>query len=337
MTNGGRWIFFIAIITIGVISLTLSFQTAQGVIGEILITEGAEKSFCDQVSANLTGVINALETKDLSNVRAFFTDEGYSLASDVLQRVPMENARRTHRTHLLRLPRGGWEVRDIKVSVEMGETANNKEPVAANPNQFLVFELSPDGLIRDMRFAMESAHCKRILEEGEKLNDFARRQQILQTVEIFRTAYCRKDTAYLKQIYSDDALILVGRVLKPRKDVPDMFKTSRLSPKKIEFLRLSKKQYIERLDSLFERNAFVKVIFDSVDISCNDKDPYLYSVTLKQNWYSSTYSDTGWVFLLWDFKDEENPTIYVRSWQPEPFEDGSILNQFEFVVVRGNE
>ena len=26
--------------------------------------------------------------------------------------------------------------------------------------------------------------------------------------------------------------------------------------------------------------------------------------------------DDGYVFLLWDFNDEEHPKIYVRSWSP---------------------
>ena len=88
-------------------------------------------------------------------------------------------------------------------------------------------------------------------------------------------------------------------------------------------------------DSIFfTYNAFVKVVFDSVEIMRHEKDQDLYGVTLKQNWYSSTYSDTGWVFLLWDFKDEKNPMIYVRSWQPERFKDGSIIDVHEFIIAR---
>ena len=310
-------------------SILIIPSKARAVLGEVLISEGAEAGLCSVVSQHLTSIVNAFEIADLSEHRESFTTEGYEIACDLLQKVPMQNARRTHKTKLLKLPRGGYEVRDIKVKVEMGDTPGN-------PNQYLVFELTPDALISDIRFAIETTHYKMMVEEGERLNDFARRQQILQIIEIFRTAYNRKDLDYLKQVYSDDALIIVGRVLKPRKDLPDMLENSGLSRDKIEFIRLSKKEYISNLDRCFRKNSFVKVVFDSVEVTCHNEDPDLYGVTVKQNWYSSTYSDTGWVFLLWDFQDDKNPTIYVRSWQPEPFEDGSVINLYEFKIVRSN-
>lgn len=313
----------------------ISLSPAFAILGEVLIDGGAEPTFCEQVGRRLTEVVNALETGDLSGQRLGFTEEGFARAVDLLRRVPMENGRRTHKTPLLKLPGGGWEVRDIRVTVQMGETAESEVMSARNPNQYLVFQLTSEGLIEDIRFALETTHYKRMVEEGERLQDFARRQKILQTVEIFRTAYCRKDLEYLRQIYSDDALIIVGRVLKTRKDLPaDVMSWAGLSQNKIEFVKLSKHQYLTGLERVFQRNAFVKVVFDSVEVVRHESDPYLYGVTLKQHWYSSTYSDTGWVFLLWDFKNEENPTIYVRSWQPERFSDGSLINLYDFKIVR---
>ena len=46
---------------------------------------------------------------------------------------------------------------------------------------------------------------------------------------------------------------------------------------------------------------------------------------MKQGWRSDTYSDIGYVFLLIDFKDEMNPMIHVRTWQPEKFDDGTAV------------
>lgn len=314
--------------------LLLTWFTASpsyAVFGEIVITGGGDDSFCKTVSNRLTDVVNQLETGDLEPQLDAFTPDGYKYARDLLKEVPMENAsRRPQKTHLLTLPDGGYEVRDIKVKVRMGDTPGN-------PYEYLVFELNKAGLITDIRFAIERTHTRRILDEGKRLNDFARRQKILQTMEIFRTAYNRKDLDYLKQVYSDNAVIIVGHVVKQRDDLPDMLKTSGMDKKKIEFLRKSKAEYLADLGRAFARNATVEVVFDSLEITRHNDDPYLYGVTVKQNWYSSTYSDTGWVFLLWDFKDEANPTIYVRSWQPETFEDGSIINLYQFRIIRKDD
>ena len=43
----------------------------------------------------------------------------------------------------------------------------------------------------------------------------------------------------------------------------------------------------------------------------------IYGVTLHQAWRSSTYNDDGWLFLLWDFNNEEQPQILVRTWQED--------------------
>jgi len=318
-----------------IITLILFYTTSLfAMVGQVLITEGGTPQLRNLVSSNLTEVINALGSGDLTACQGAFTAGGYQTITGLLLKVKMENAMRTKETKLLILPAGGWEVRDIKVKVEMGETADNKVAIAANPYQYLVFQLTPEGLIDDVRFAIEKPHWDAIVEQGKLLNDFARRQQILQTVEIFRTAYCRKDLDYLKKIYSDDALIIVGKVLKEKKDLPDYLERSTLSRDKIEFIKLSKQQYIGGLEKVFTHNAFVKVVFDSVEIIRHEKDIDLYGVTLKQNWYSSSYSDTGWVFLLWDFKDEKNPLIYVRSWQPERFKDGSVIDVHEFIIAR---
>ncbi|MCI6830321.1 MAG: hypothetical protein MR924_13905, partial [Prevotella sp.] len=48
------------------------------------------------------------------------------------------------------------------------------------------------------------------------------------------------------------------------------------------------------------------------------KDKTMYGVRLHQSWKSSTYSDEGYLFLLWEFpEDGSDPIIHVRTWQPE--------------------
>ena len=42
----------------------------------------------------------------------------------------------------------------------------------------------------------------------------------------------------------------------------------------------------------------------------------IYGVTLRQKYDSDTYSDDGYLFLLWDFRNPSMPKIHVRTWQP---------------------
>lgn len=301
-------------------------QPVNAMTGEVIITGGADEAFRDRISGILTRIINLLEDGNIALLQDSFTAEGYNESCDLLECVEMSNASPVHESCLLKLPRGGWEVRDIRVKVSMGDTEGN-------PYQYLVFTLNPEGMIAGVRFAMELTHYRHIVEEGERLKDFAFRQQILQFIEVFRTAYNRKDLDYLKKIYSDDALIIVGRVIKARPDLPDMLEQSYLGQDKIEFIRTSKANYIRNLARVFQCNAFVKVVFDSIGVLQHDSINKIYGVTLRQEWHSSTYSDLGWVFLMIDFRDEEQPIIHVRSWQPEKFPDGSVLGLYDFKLI----
>ena len=52
---------------------------------------------------------------------------------------------------------------------------------------------------------------------------------------------------------------------------------------------------------------------------------------LKQGWFTKNYSDEGIVFIVWDFTDEFNPKIMVRTWQPMEIDDKDVftLNNFK--------
>jgi len=56
----------------------------------------------------------------------------------------------------------------------------------------------------------------------------------------------------------------------------------------------------------------------------------VYGINIKQNYYSSTYADQGYLFLMVDLKDNNRPKIYVRAWQPEKFDDGHIIGLSDF-------
>ena len=48
-------------------------------------------------------------------------------------------------------------------------------------------------------------------------------------------------------------------------------------------------------------------------------------MTLKQYWHTDRYQDEGYLFLLIDFRDSDNPQIQVRTWQPYKDNTGKIL------------
>jgi hypothetical protein len=60
------------------------------------------------------------------------------------------------------------------------------------------------------------------------------------------------------------------------------------------------------------------VTFSDPEVVRSKKNPNFFGVTLHQHWKADRYEDDGYVFLLWEFhENDEPPIIHVRTWQPD--------------------
>lgn len=141
--------------------------------------------------------------------------------------------------------------------------------------------------------------------------DARRRHTILSYCEHFRTAYTTKDIDFLRQVFSDKALIIVGNVVKPIANDDKCQAESRVT-----FAIHSKRDYLARLSKVFAANQKIDVRFSGFRILRHPTMDGIYGVTLRQQYKSDRYSDDGYLFLLWDFRDKSMPLIHVRTWQP---------------------
>lgn len=141
--------------------------------------------------------------------------------------------------------------------------------------------------------------------------DAKRRHTILNYCEHFRTAYTTKDIDFLRQVFSDKALIIVGNVVKSIANDDKCQAESRVT-----FAIHSKRDYLARLSKVFAANQKIDVRFSGFRILRHPTMDGIYGVTLRQQYKSDRYSDDGYLFLLWDFRDKSMPLIHVRTWQP---------------------
>jgi len=211
--------------------------------------------------------------------------------------------------------RSGMYLQNIPYIITPEDEGFSKEIV-----QFGSVEFNDKGIISDFRFSLD-VHTAAKFGECQSVVEVERRMKILKYVEHFRTAYCQKDMAYLRQVFSDDALIITGNVVMAKSN------DSNKSVAKISYKKQGKEEYLSNLARAFARNKYIEVKFQQIGergfqddcggITRSKNNPNIYGVTLFQEWRSSRYSDEGYIFLLWDFKDEEHPVIHLRTWQPE--------------------
>jgi hypothetical protein len=201
----------------------------------------------------------------------------------------------------------GYQVRNIPVFFEQGKTDEDRY-------QNVVIEFTSSGKISDVYIAVTQHQYAKIVGNSNEVTDLRNRQKILELVENFRTAYNRKDLDFLKKIYSEDALIITGKVLKPMKRLDTPIS---LNQSQIQYSVQNKKQYLSNLSRVFNANSYINIKFDNIVVTRHEGNPNIYGVTLIQDWNASGgYHDEGWLFLMIDYEDDDNGLIWVRTWQP---------------------
>ena len=200
----------------------------------------------------------------------------------------------------------GYQVRNIPLMMKpTGEREFNEDEY-----QEAVISFDKQGNVESFYLSISMNLYMNVIKSNLELTDLRRRQLILDYVEQFRTAYNQKDINFLNQVFSDDALIITGKVIQQKH-------AEGFSTPKIQYNKQSKEQYIKNLRGVFARNNYIKVTFDEIEVMRHPVNPNFYGVTLLQGWTSGKYHDDGYLFLLWDFTNENAPQIHVRTWQPD--------------------
>lgn len=161
----------------------------------------------------------------------------------------------------------------------------------------------------------------------EQWSDEAR-LTLINFVEDYQTAYALQRKKYLQQIYSEDALIIVGSVLKETKKTDDFRMKQEV---KVRYDTLSKSQYLSRLNNVFDNNEFVNLTFTSTKFNIVNNKNNVIGVQLRQEYLSSNYSDVGYLFLMVDLRDKL-PVIHVRTWQPNETPVNELIDNTSFVL-----
>ena len=226
----------------------------------------------------------------------------------------------------LRKSDGYYQVRNIPLllkSLEMNGVSGSDE------YQEAVVTFDGNGNIYDVHLAISMHLYMDVLKKGKDITDHRCRELILDFTERFRTAYNEHNINFLDAVFSDDALIITGKVIERKTN--DGIKL----PDEVEYNVKSKGEYLKRLKRVFAQDVknLIHVEFTSIELKRHpNTDPEyqkIYYVTLHQKYRSGTYNDDGYLLLMWDFTNEEKPMIHLRAWQPTPFAEG-FKRDFDF-------
>lgn len=256
-----------------------------------------------QMSYLLTEVTNAyLQHRELQSSKLGLSDDVMLSVEMLWDNSPFICTKYRIEEHCL-TTNNGYQIRNIPLMLK-GEVDDEQEAV---------FSFDKQGNMTSFHLAISTNLFKNVLKAKDgDIVDLRRRELILDYVEQFRTSYNQKDINFLNQVFSDDALIITGKIIKQKRGEMRL-------PDRIEYKKQTKQEYIANLKRVFAANKQIRATFDDIKVMRHPTNVDFYGVTLRQGYTSDRYHDDGYVFLLWDFTDENAPQIHVRTWQPNEF------------------
>lgn len=252
----------------------------------------------------MQNIEEALRNHSHETVRHHFTDEGYGML-DTLSRYGKMTVVGQQNYSFIKFS-NQVICRGIKMKFDFKNHASF--------NRELIFRFDHDSRkVSSIAFRLSNVTEKDILSKN-KWSEEAR-LVLINFLEDYQTAYALKRRDYLESIYSDDALIIVGHVVK--KTVIEDRAQFLLEEDEIRLMEYDKNTYFKNLTRTFKLQEYIDLRFAETDFKkAPQSDRDIYGVRLLQEYHSTTYGDVGYLFLLVDLSND-HPLIHVRAWQPD--------------------
>jgi len=250
----------------------------------------------------MKSLLNSIRSQNYQAAQSLFTSEGYELYKSILQ---------YGKARILREPEfrfihfeNGVMCRSIPMSFHFKN--NNRNFI-----EDVVFHFNEDKKISNITFGLEQKAINDIIEKD--IWDERVRLILINFLENYKTAYALKRADYIESLFADDALIIVGSVLKVKATGDNPYRSNDI----IKLNRYTKEQFIRNLRHSFASNEFINIRFEDNTVRKSGKGGEVYGIEIKQDYFSSNYGDSGYLFLMVDFNDASQPVIHVRTWHPE--------------------
>ena len=188
----------------------------------------------------------------------------------------------------------------------------------------VVFTLNKEGKIDCLSFGLNKPAVDDIMNQTS-WNDTVR-NVLIKFLESYKTAYALKRYDYINSIFSDDALIITGSVLKHTVSNEGQA----MSKQAVKYTRQTKSEYMKKLQHIFRSSEFINLRFADNQVRKSGVGGEIYGIQIKQDYFSSSYGDTGYLFLMVDLNNPKEPVIHVRTWQPEKDPDFGLIDLSHF-------
>ena len=253
-------------------------------------------------------VIGAVQKKKYEEAEALFTPEG----RDIYNRLLSYGSAKLVGTPQMKFYKNGDKV--VGRGVQMAFSFKNG--VRKQFVEDIVFTFNTDGKIESLAFGLGKTAEDDILNKGWWNENV--RVAIMEFLENYKTAYALKRIDYIEGVFDKDAVIITGTVVKRPQNVMNEGQGLSLNENQIIYKTHTKMEYVTNLRRVFAQNEFINIRFANNKVKKMGIGGETYGIQIAQDYYSSRYGDKGYLFLMVDMNNPEQPIIKVRTWQPGP-------------------
>lgn len=264
------------------------------------LTKEEQASYAEQLDL----VLSAIKKSNYAEIEKLFTREGW----EVFNRLIRYGKARIIGTPVVKMEKMEGYVYGRAVPMQFSFSGNRK----FSENVVFVFD-EKSHLIDNVQFGLSQ------VAEGDILSNPAWKKEsklvLRNFLENYKTAYALKNIGYLEQVFADDALIITGKtVMKREGNAESGYRTN----KYVELTRQDKVSYLKRLRQVFAGQEFINIKFANNEVVKMGKGGEIYGIQIKQDYFSVSYGDSGYLFVLVDVNNPHEPIIHVRAWQEAP-------------------
>lgn len=284
----------------------------------------------DDLQQAVLAVEAAISTNNPKSAFNYFTPEGYTLFANLMAKNGKVTLVGKAQSHNFIIADGYiiGRATNIKRQFRNGKAFMEK----------LVYRFNPESRkIESVAFALTQRAENDIMNAAASWPEVSR-WAILNFMEDYQTAFALKRTDYINSIFSDDALIITGTILKKLNNAERAFDRSKSldlgGPKDIAYSQLSKTEYIDRLRKIFSTREYVHLLFEDnvtrmIDLPAINgiNKGAAFGIEIKQRYESTGYSDDGYLTMVFDTRGKL-PIIHVRLWQPDK---NNMMSLQEFI------
>jgi len=319
MALTGSVIFRDAYINVNTSPKSSSFQATEEakVLSQIKNTRTTIQEYYSDLIPVLNDISQTISKKDYSSLQHYFTVKGWNQFNKLIH---YGHASLIGNTEILFNTLGDRIIcRGLTMSFNFKN--NNRKFVES-----VVFVFNSQRIIDEVLFGLGKDAYNDIMMKG--VWNIDARLILANFLEEYKTAYALKDLDFIRKVFDDNAVIITGRVEnRPQKRVEN---SSYIDSKIVKYNRQSKNEYLRNLEHCFRSNEFINIRFANNDVIKAGKGGETFGIQIKQDYYSSSYGDTGYLFLMVDVNNPDCPVIKVRTWQPEKDPNFGIYGLSDF-------